>query len=137
MSFAQLSPSLLWSNFCCLINFNLGTYYPNQPRYILWNKFFFHILSILTELLLLEWLYFKDLLFQSSKISTLKQILSLSFIYFDQAFVAWFTLLRAYYSNQSRYLIWNFLCSEIVYFDTAFVCVIITKHLDFDENLMC
>ena len=49
---------LFWPSFCCLIHFILRTYYSNQSRYLLWNKFFVQILSILTKLMLLDSLYF-------------------------------------------------------------------------------
>ena len=63
---------LFWPSFSCLIHFTLWTCYSNQPRYLLWHKFFVHSLSILTKLLLLDSLYIKDLIFQSAKISPLK-----------------------------------------------------------------
>ena len=78
------------------------------------NVFVVHSLSTVAKLLLLDSLYLRDILFQSAKISPLKKILCSRFVYFDQAFVAWFTFFN--YSNQPKYLLWNFVfCSEFVY----------------------
>ena len=73
----------------------------------IWNKLVVHSLPTLAKLLLLDSLNLRDILFQSAKISPLKKNSLFKVCLFWPSFCCLIHfILRTYYSNQSRYLLW-------------------------------